>query len=65
VPVIRTEALSAEELMELRNYVYRKLVLRPGYLLKKIRPFDWRWNIEGFIKIMGVIWRIIKRKIIR
>lgn len=65
VPVIRTEALSAEELMELRNYVYRKLVLRPGYLLKKIRLFDWRWNIEGFIKIMSVIWRIIRRKIVR
>ncbi len=65
VPVIRTEALSAEELMELRNYMYRKLVLRPAYLLKKIRPFNWNWNIKGFIKIMAIIWRIFKHKMLR
>jgi len=64
-PVIRTEELTAEDLINLRNYVYRKLVLRPLYLLKKIKIFDWRWNIEGFIKILGVIWRILKRKAVR
>ncbi|MBN1898554.1 MAG: radical SAM protein, partial [Spirochaetes bacterium] len=65
VPVIRTKELSGNDLVELKNYAYRKLVLRPGYLLKKIRLFDWKWNIQGFIRILGVIGRIIKKKMIR
>lgn len=64
-PVIRTEELSADDLIKMRNYIYRKLVLRPLYLLKKIKLFDWRWNIEGAIKILGIIWRIIRKKTVR
>ncbi len=64
-PVIRTEALSAEDLVHLRQYIYRKLILRPGYLLKKIRLFDWKWNILGLIKILGRIKALIMKKMIR
>ncbi|MBI5207439.1 MAG: radical SAM protein [Candidatus Firestonebacteria bacterium] len=64
-PVIRTEALTEEELKYLRNYAYRKLILRPGYLIRKIRLFDWEWNIKGFIKILERISAIIRKKTIR
>ena len=64
-PVIRTKYLTANEIKELRNYIYRKLILRPGYLLKKIRIFDWKWNIEGFFKILGRVLALIKKKMIR
>ncbi len=64
-PVIRTKELSADDLIKLRAYVYRKLILRPGYLLKKIRLFDWKWNIEGFIKILGRIKALLLKKMVR
>ena len=64
-PVIRTKELSPEELKELRAYLYRKLILRPIYLLKKIRLFDWKWNIEGFIKILGRLKALLLKKLIR
>ncbi len=64
-PVIRTESLTKEDLIELKNYVYKKLIFRPMYLLKKIRPFDWKWNIEGFIKITDRAIAILKKKMIR
>lgn len=64
-PVIRTEKLTAEDLKKLRRYAYLKLLLRPGYLIRKIKPFDLVWNISGFIKIMGRIIAAIKNKPIR
>lgn len=64
-PVIQTEELSAQDLKELRMHVYKKLILRPGYLLRKIRLFDWKWNIAGLIKIVGRIMAIIRKRIIR
>jgi radical SAM superfamily enzyme YgiQ (UPF0313 family) len=50
-PVVRTEGMTAADLAEMRAWIYRKLLFRPWYLLKKIRPFDWRWNVEGARKI--------------
>lgn len=64
-PVVRTSALSAAELKELRRYAYKKMLLRPLYLLKKIRPFDWKWNIEGFAKIMKRIWNVMTNRSVR
>lgn len=64
-PVIRTKELSKQQLMELRSYIYKKLILRPGYLIKKIRLLDWKWNIEGLIKITHRIIAILKKKMIR
>jgi len=65
VPVIRTKALSKDELIEMRNYVYRKIILDPVYLFSKIRLFDWKWNIQGFFKIMQRIKAILFKKFIR
>jgi len=64
-PVARTEALTGKQLKELRRQAYMKLLLRPMYLLRKIRIFDWKWNIEGLIKIISRIIRVITKKPVR
>jgi anaerobic magnesium-protoporphyrin IX monomethyl ester cyclase len=64
-PVVRTEALTADDLKKLRRWAYMQVLIRPFYLLKKIRPFDWKWNIEGFMKVAGRIWRAITGKAVR
>ena len=64
-PAVRTETLSAEELKALRNWAYKKLLFRPVYLLKKIRPFDWKWNITGAAKIIDRMLRVLLKKPVR
>lgn len=64
-PVIRTQNLSADDLKKLRRYAYEKILFRPLYLLRQIRPFDIIWNIRGLIKIIGRILRVIKGKAVR
>ena len=64
-PVIRTEKLTANDLKKLRQYAYEKILLRPLYLLRQIRPFDWKWNLTGLIKIVGRIIRVITGKAVR
>lgn len=64
-PVVRTEKLSANDLKKLRRRAYEKILLRPLYLLRQIRPFDWGWNIRGFIKIIDRIWKVITGKAVR
>ncbi len=65
VPVVRTKELSQQELVEMRNYVYRRIILDFKYLFSKIRLFDWKWNIQGFIKIMGRIRAILFKGFVR
>ena len=64
-PVIRTEKLSAEELVELRSKAYSAILLRPGYLLRQIKPFDWKWNLQGLAKITERIVRVVLKKPVR
>lgn len=64
-PIIRTEKLSAADLKRLRKKAYLKLLLRPLYLLKQIKIFDWKWNISGFLKIMKRIISAISDKPVR
>jgi anaerobic magnesium-protoporphyrin IX monomethyl ester cyclase len=64
-PVVRTQELSADELKKLRAYAYTKILLRPMYLLRQLRPFDWKWNISGTMKIAGRIWRVLTGKAVR
>jgi len=64
-PVIRTEELTAEQLKELRAKAYSKILMRPGYLLRQIRPFDWKWNITGLVKITDRIIRVITGRPVR
>jgi radical SAM superfamily enzyme YgiQ (UPF0313 family) len=64
-PVIRTEALTAAELKELRAKSYSRILMRPMYLLRQIRPFDWKWNVMGVIKVSERIWRVVTGKAVR
>ncbi len=52
-PVIRTEALSAQDLIELRREAYREVIFRPKYLLSKIKWNDPKWTVQGAAKIAG------------
>ncbi len=64
-PVIRTEALTAADLKELRAKAYSKILMRPMYLLRQIRPFDWKWNVVGAVKIANRIWRVLTGRPVR
>lgn len=50
-PVVRTEALTADDLKALRKQAYREIIFRPKYLLSKIRWNDPKWTIQGAAKI--------------
>jgi radical SAM superfamily enzyme YgiQ (UPF0313 family) len=52
-PVVKTDALSAQDLVRLRKEAYREVIFRPRYLLSKIRWTDPKWTIEGACKIAG------------
>jgi anaerobic magnesium-protoporphyrin IX monomethyl ester cyclase len=43
-PVVRTEALTGPQLKNLRKKAYRRFVMRPGYLLRKINFRDPVWT---------------------
>ncbi|MDZ4199293.1 MAG: radical SAM protein [Kiritimatiellia bacterium] len=64
-PVVRTEALSADDLSELRRWIYRRMLLRPGWWLSQIRPFDWRWNLRGARKLAGRILALARKDAVR
>ncbi len=64
-PVIKTEKLSADDLKRLKRYAYLKLLLRPVYLLRQIKIFDWKWNIKGFFKITKRIFYALLNKPVR
>ena len=49
--IVRTEALTAENLMELKRKAYLSLLLRPSYLIRRVRWDDWRWNWYAFINL--------------
>jgi radical SAM superfamily enzyme YgiQ (UPF0313 family) len=54
-PIIRTEALDEDALVRLRKKLYWSVLLRPGKLLRAIKPLDWKHNVMGFKKVMGRI----------
>jgi anaerobic magnesium-protoporphyrin IX monomethyl ester cyclase len=64
-PVVRTEALTADDLKKLRRWAYMQILMRPMYLLRKIRLFDWKWNVMGAKKVLGRIWDVITGKPVR
>jgi anaerobic magnesium-protoporphyrin IX monomethyl ester cyclase len=49
--IIRTEALTTEELMELKRRAYLSILVRPSYLLGRVRWNDWRWNFYAFVNL--------------
>jgi radical SAM superfamily enzyme YgiQ (UPF0313 family) len=48
-PVIRTENLSAEELLAAQKFLYRKFYLRPSFLIKKIL------EIKSFSQFLNIL----------
>ena len=52
-PVIRTEALDEAALVRLRRRMYWRVLLRPGKLLRAVRPGDWAHNWMGLKKVLG------------
>lgn len=64
-PVVRTEALTAEDLKRLRRDIYRKLLMRPGYLLSKVRLTDPVWTIKNACKMGGRILNTLSGRAIR
>jgi radical SAM superfamily enzyme YgiQ (UPF0313 family) len=52
-PIIRTEALSEDDLVRLRRKMYLATMLRPRKLLRAIRPGDWAFNISRGLKFLG------------
>ncbi len=46
-PVVRTEALSTQDLIRLRQMAYKEILFRPKYLLSKIRLTDPLWTLKG------------------
>jgi radical SAM superfamily enzyme YgiQ (UPF0313 family) len=64
-PIVRTEALTREQLIELRKSAYLQLLLRPGYLIRKVRLTDWRWNISAFMKLASRVSALTRDKVMR
>jgi len=54
VPVVRTEQLTSQDLIRLRQQAYREVLFRPKYLLSKIRLSDPLWTLKGG-------WEVAKR----
>jgi radical SAM superfamily enzyme YgiQ (UPF0313 family) len=47
VPTVRTETLTSQDLIRLRQMAYREVLFRPKYLLSKIRVTDPLWTLKG------------------
>ena len=55
LPVLKTEKLSARELLEAQQYIYRRFYLRPSYLFKVlfgIKSFGQLLNLIKFVKYL-------------
>ena len=52
-PVIRTVALDEGALVRLRKKLYWAVLLKPGKLLRAVKPLDWRHNWRGLKKVAG------------
>jgi len=50
-PVIRTKALTAQELMVLRNQAYRAMLFDWRYLINQVSLTDWKYNWRGLRQI--------------
>ena len=59
-PIIRTEALDEDALVRLRRKLYWSVLLRPGKLLRAVKPLDWRHNWTGLKKVAGRVAMLAK-----
>lgn len=58
-PVVRTEALSREDLKALRREAYRRFVMRPSYLIRKVRLDDPLWSLRAGARLVQRMGRMI------
>jgi anaerobic magnesium-protoporphyrin IX monomethyl ester cyclase len=64
-PIVRTEALSEDDLVALRRRMYLKTMLRPGKLLRAVRMNDWGWNISRAAKFLGRLGMVARGSAVR
>ncbi|PKK90506.1 MAG: hypothetical protein CVV64_09075 [Candidatus Wallbacteria bacterium HGW-Wallbacteria-1] len=58
-PMVRTEALGREDLKSMRREAYRRFVMRPSYLFRKIRLDDPMWTFRAGFRLAERIFRMI------
>ncbi len=46
-PVVSTPEISAKELNQFHYQGYRRFLFRPKFLLSRLRPNNWRYNLNG------------------
>jgi anaerobic magnesium-protoporphyrin IX monomethyl ester cyclase len=64
-PIIRTEALSADELVALRRRLYLKTMLHPRRLLRAIHWTDPLWNLRAAGKFLSRVLKVAGGKPVR
>ena len=64
-PIIRTEALSEDDLVRLRKKLYWAVLLKPAKLLRAVRWNDWAWNWMGFKKVAARVFMLAKGTAVR
>jgi radical SAM superfamily enzyme YgiQ (UPF0313 family) len=64
-PIIRTEALRAEDLVRLRRKLYLRTMMRPRQLLRAVHWHDPLWNLKAGFKFLGRVVRVALRRPVR
>lgn len=64
-PIVRTEALTEDDLVRLRRRMYLKTMLRPAKLLRAIRLNDWAWNFSRAAKFLGRLGMVARGTAVR
>jgi anaerobic magnesium-protoporphyrin IX monomethyl ester cyclase len=64
-PIIRTEALSEDDLVRLRKKLYWAVLLKPSKLLRAVRWDDWAWNWMGLKKVMARVFMLARGTAVR
>ena len=64
-PIVRTEALSEDDLVRLRRRMYLKTMLRPGKLLRAVRTNDWAWTFSRAVKFLGRLGMVARGTAVR
>ncbi len=64
-PVISTPEISDKELNKLHYQAYRRFLLRPRFILRRISPSNWKWNLVGFRFLANRMFAISKQELIR
>lgn len=64
-PVISTPEISAKELNKFHYEAYRRFLLRPGFILRRISLTNWKWNLMGARFLGDRLLTILKQGLIR